>query len=52
MEAVMVALPRVVPWLTLPVASTETMDGSLLVQVMVPVEPAGTKVTCTVMGSG
>ena len=52
MEAVMVARPRTVPWLTRPLASTEATSGSLLVQVMVPVEPAGVKVTWMVTGSG
>ena len=52
MVAVMVALPVLVPALTLPVSSTLTTSGSLLVQVMVPVEPSGIKVTVRVMGSG
>ena len=44
MEAVMVARPRTEPWLTRPLASTEATSGSLLVQVMAPVVPAGVKV--------
>ena len=52
MEAVMVADPFFVPGETLPFSSTETISGSLLVQVMVPVVPAGVKVTPMVTGSG
>ena len=52
MAAVMVAVPVLVPWLTLPFSSTEAISGSLLVHVIVPVDPAGRKVTVRVMGSG
>ena len=48
----MVAVPVVPPGLTRPFWSTVTMDGSLLSQVMAPVEPAGEKVTFSFTGSG
>ena len=52
MVAVMVALPRLLPWLTLPFSSTDTTSGSLLLQVIFPAEPSGIKVTVRVMGLG
>ena len=52
MVAVMVAVPCLMPGLTLPLASTQATSGSLEVQVIWPVEPAGEKVTLMVMGVG
>ena len=48
----MVALPCLLPWLTLPFSSTDTTSGSLLLQVIFPAEPSGIKVTVRVMGLG
>ena len=39
--AVMVTVPRLLPGLTVPLASTDTISGWLLLQVTVPVVPAG-----------
>ena len=48
----MTAVPFFVPWLTRPFSSTVATSGSLLVQVMTPVVPAGVKVTESCTGSG
>ena len=39
--AVLVTVPRLLPGLTVPLASTDTISGWLLLQVTVPVVPAG-----------
>ena len=48
----MVAVPLLLPRVTVPFSSTVATSVSLLVQVMVPLEPAGRKVALRVTGSG
>ena len=51
-RTVMVAVPLLLPRVTVPFSSTVATSVSLLVQVMVPLEPAGRKVALRVTGSG